>query len=359
VAHRRRFSTLDFGLIAFYISSIISTALAYDIATAMPQLGFRTLFMLLYLTFRSSEATGFDIVIASGLGMAIHCAESLIAFSRSYREWSGLHFDALIDYRSSVTLTLHGERPGNHAAIYILALAIGFCGLSGDRENRAFKTTICTVSVGLSATCIALSFSRSLYVCSLVCIVLSAWGMKKTAHFKIRPAIVGTSAIMTTFAIVMLCVRPVAIAVRDTALFGTHLSQVRSTIGRVLINQTALHLATQTGLFGVGVSNYALEVRRRGLTSPSLLTAHAFNTTLEVAIEQGLIGLSALAAVFTGLAKIIVERIRTAQGWVLLGGSAALLLYSLCQTFLITDQATATLLAVFCAVAVQNEGQYV
>jgi hypothetical protein len=44
---------------------------------------------------------------------------------------------------------------------------------------------------------------------------------------------------------------------------------------------------------------------------------------------------------------------------VLLGGYSGLLLYSMTQTFVIADQATATLLAVFCALAVQSGAENV
>ena len=357
---RGRFSLLDLGLISFYVSSILSSVFAYDITTALPQVQLRTLFVLLYLALRSSGVALLDIVTASGLGMIIRCIESLVAFSRSYFEWRGLQFASLVDFRSSVTLTLHGERPGNYAAIYIASLALGIYGLRQESNSaRRIKTVICSISITLSAVCILLSFSRSLYICSFLCVLLSTWGAVNTALLRKRAVIAGLVAVLLVLAVAVLWIRPIANAIGDTVLFGTRLSQERSTSGRLSIASIALHLATRAGMLGAGVSNYALEIRRRGLTSPSLLTAHAFNTALEVTTEQGIIGLAALVTICVGMITIIVRRFRTGHGKVLLGGYSGLLLYSMTQTFVIADQATATLLAVFCALAVQSGAENV
>lgn len=353
-AHRRNVILLDLGLILFYVSSVASTVFAYDIQTALPQLQLRTLFLLLYLALRSPGRINFDIVTASELGMIVRCGESLAAFSRSYREWIGLQFTSLVDFRSSVTLTLHGEKPGNYAAIYIAALALGIYGLRGGKSIGRVKMVIFMVSIGLSAMCVLFSFSRSLYVCSALCIVLSMWGATRKVHFRKRIVVASLAATLVIITAGVLCVRPITEAIGSTVLWRTRLSQERSTTGRLSINLAAMHLATQSGLLGAGVSNYALEVRRRGLTSPSLLTAHAFNTVLEVGIEQGIIGFAALFVILAGVTRIIVKRFRTGRGKAFLGGSAGLLLYSMSQTFVIADQATATLLAVFCTIAVQD-----
>lgn len=291
--------------------------------------------------------------------MIIRCIESLVAFSRSYFEWRGLQFASLVDFRSSVTLTLHGERPGNYAAIYIASLVLGIYGLRQENNTARIKTVVCSISITLSAVCILLSFSRSLYICSIVCALLSTWGAVNAALLRKRAVIAGLVAVLLVLAVAVLWIRPIANAIGDTVLFGTRLSQERSTSGRLSIASIALHLATRAGLLGAGVSNYALEIRRRGLTSPSLLTAHAFNTALEVTTEQGIIGLAALVTICVGMITIIVRRFRTGHGKVLLGGYTGLLLYSMTQTFVIADQATATLLAVFCALAVQSGAENV
>lgn len=347
-------TVLDLGLISFYISSITSTVFAYDIVTALPQLQLRTLFLLLYLAFRLLETTALDVVTASALGMSIHCVESLVEFCHSYREWRGLQFDSLVDFRSLVTLTLHGEKPGNYAAIYIAALALGIFGLRGGTRWKRTKTVICLVSIGLSAVCVLLSFSRSLYLSATLCIVLATWGAVKWADFRKKAIIVCFATVLLITVVGVTYVRPVAIAISDTIHLGAQLSQRRSASGRLSINRTALHLVTQVSLFGAGLSNYALQVRRSGFTSPSLLTAHAFNTALEVTIEQGILGLATLIVILSGMTKIVIERFRTGQGKALLGACVALLVYSMTQTFVIADQPTALLLAVLCATAAQN-----
>jgi len=144
-------------------------------------------------------------------------------------------------------------------------------------------------------------------------------------------------------------------AVIDVTLSNIRLSQKRSIHGRLSVNTTALHLIPQSGMFGAGVGNYALAIRRGGLDTPSMLTVHAFNTALEVTIEQGFVGLAILVVALVELTRILVKRLRTGPGYVLLGGATALLLYSLSQTYVIADQATAVLFALFCATVV-NDG---
>lgn len=355
---KRGFSLLDFGLVLFYVSSCVSTALAYDISIALPQLQLRTSCLLLYLVLRSSGTSMPRLIAASGLGIIVHCIEALIAFSLSYREWCRLHFSTLVDFRSFVTLTLHGEKPGNYAAVFIIALTLAIYGVREYAHESCVSRIICIATLGLSLVCILLSFSRALYASSVFCILASIWGIAKSSPVKLRPMIVGLVVVLAIFPIALLCIRPVVDAVKDTMLIGTHLSQARSTNGRLSINKTALHLIPHVGLFGVGVSNYALEIRRQGLLSPSSLTAHAFNTSLEVSVEQGIFGLVALLVGLSGVTIILLRRFQSGRGHVLLGGCAALLLFSFSQSFIVADQATAALLAVLCALIAQEGDQY-
>jgi hypothetical protein len=347
------FTLLDFGLISFFLSSVISTAFAYDMMTALPQLQLRTLFLLLYLALRSSEIIPSEIVTAIGLGMILHCIEVLVVFARSYRQWKELQLVSLVDFRSVVTLTFHGEKPGNYAAIYIATLAIGIYGLGRHKVQFTLSDAVCMVSLALSTVCIVLSFSRSLYISSALCLLLSLWGRVRMPVGRRTVCVV----LLTTFCLMtagVLYFGPVIYAIRDTASLGSRVSQIRSVSGRLSIFKIALHLVGKVGVLGTGIGNYALEIRRSGLTSPSTLTAHAFNTPLEVGIEQGVLGLVTLAAIVGGMTTIIVEHFRTARGKAILGGFAALVLYSMSQTFVVADNATATLLAAFCAIALQT-----
>jgi hypothetical protein len=350
---------LDIGLTAFYFSTCISTVTAYDVATALPQLELRTLFLLLYLTLRCSETIIESLIAALGIGMVIHCIVALAAFYKSYSEWSRLHFSSLVDFRSFVTLTLHGDRPGNHAAIFLIAMTLAMFGIVRyERKSRAI-TTLCLLMIGLVSISVLLSFSRSLYICALICFIGFGSRLANRSLCRRGPVLVCLAAILTLVVAGMLYIRPVMDAIRDTALFSSHLSQQRSTSGRLSIITTAFHLASQEGLLGAGLSNYALEVRHQRMASPSLLTAHAFNSTLEITIEQGYLGLATLIVVIAGMSQILVKCFRTDLGRVIVGGCTALLLYSLSQTFVVADQATATFLAAFCAVVAKTGDQYV
>src|ERR1017187_9396377 len=106
-----RFHEFHAGLFLFYLSHILSSILAYDIHTALPQVILRTSFVLLYLILRSTAVSIPGTIAAVSLGMAIHCIEGLVAFGGHYRVWRDLQWESLVDFRSWVVLTLHGEKP--------------------------------------------------------------------------------------------------------------------------------------------------------------------------------------------------------------------------------------------------------
>lgn len=354
----RRFTNIDLAFLLFYVSSLLSTIFAYDIAVALPELGRRTLFLLLYLAFSLSRERFRDILIASVLGMSLRCLGALLVFSGHYQEWSALRFGSLSTFRSFVTLTFNGERPGNYAAIYIVSLALAILSAREGSFQKRAVLGVSLVAAGLSAICVLVSFSRSLYICSAICIALSALGGKMPSFIKKRSVVIVTSCLL----IAMMAVfwhSPILSAARETAAFQATLSQKRSAESRLFVTKAAFHLALKSGPAGAGLGNYALALRRAGMDSRQLLTTHPFNTALDVTIEQGIVGAVALVVLFISLASVTVRRFRTNEGKALFGGFFALSLYSMSQSFVITDQATAVLLAVVCALAPWTGDQYV
>jgi O-antigen ligase len=156
-------------------------------------------------------------------------------------------------------------------------------------------------------------------------------------------------------AIAVLFIPRVPSAVADTARMAAHASQERSADGRLAIAGAALHVLREGKAVGAGVGNYALVVRGRGLTSPQMLTAHPFNTLLEIGIEQGVLGVVAVAIIVWSMVKIAIRRRHTGAGFVLLCGVVAIGLYGMGQTYVIADSATAVLLSAFTAVCLRDE----
>lgn len=349
VGSERCLCLLDIGVFAFYASSCLSTAFAYDVSTTLPELNLRTFFLLIYLACRWMEGPDTMLVSALATGMIIHCIEGLVRFVRSYLQWSTLHFTSLADFRSSVTLTAAGVRPGNHAAIYIVAIAAAIYGVRSIPRGSRVATCLYISSLALSLMCVALSFSRALYVCAALCLVISVWDIRRKMRLGAKATLVTAGGAILALIVVFFCARPILAAVRDTVLFSARLSQARSISGRLSINRTALHLATHSGWIGAGLDNYALVLRRLDLMSPSLLTAHTFNVALQVAIEQGLLGVASLLLIFVGIMRMLWQHRRIGQCKPLLACTAALLLFSMTQSFVLADQATAVALAIYCA----------
>lgn len=356
---RIHYVLLDASLLACYLSSCISTALAYDISTALPQLNLRTFALLLYLACRRSSGTESHLILGAAMGMIVHCGQALWAFYKSYQEWVTLQFSHLVDFRSFVTLTGPGTRPGNHNAIYIIAIILGLYEIGGHRRLSRSEIVILLSVIGMSLACVLLSFSRSLYLSALVCLLAAAWEARRRLSLKQTAVIYGVGSIIIIVAAAgLIWIRPVMNAIIDTGLFGTRLSHQLSVSGRISIYREALDLVEHCGWFGAGVSNYTLALRSQGLAAPSLLTAHAFNVILECTIEQGRLGFVTLVLVLWGIIRALAQRFLMNQGWTLSGGFIALLLYSMSQTFVIADQETATSLAVFCSVVAGKGERY-
>lgn len=357
--HRVPVTLFDIGLITFYFSSTLSAISANDIATSLPQLVLRTLFIILYFAFRISDLPVTILALASAVGAIVHCCEGLAAFVKSYYEWSNLHFSSLVDFRAFVTLTARGERPGNHAAIFVAALVMGIYGLRDYESEWRMPRVIFHALIALAGVCILLSLSRALYLCAAVCIVPALWSYWKSPTTSKRIVFIYLALCSVLLGTGVLFGRPIIRAIADTTFLTGHLSQERSIRGRLLVSRTVLKLISHIGVFGAGVSNYAIQLRRRGLTSPSLLTAHTFNLYLEVAVEQGMVGIAALGAIIAGWITAVFQRVEKSRRQAILCGGAALLMFGLSQTFIVADQGTAALLAALCAITVKQERTYV
>lgn len=340
---------IDIAILVFYISSCISTVFAYDVTTALPAINLRTLFVLLYFALRWLEGPEVVLIAPLAVGMIVHCIEGIVHFVRSYSVWLLLQFRSLSDFRSTVTLTSPGVRPGNHAAIYIVTVAASMYGIRSRNIQSSVAMYICHICLVISFACVAISLSRGLYLCVVVLLAIAGWSIWNAIrdHAKLILAIVGIASI--TLAVMLVCVRPIVIAMSDTMRLVSRLSQVRSADGRFVINVTALHMALHSGWIGTGLDNYALAARHRHLLNASYVTAHSFNVALQVGVEQGLVGITSLLVLIVAGGQMLWKIRTRPECHSLIGGGAALLLFGLTQSFIIADQETAVSLAVFSA----------
>ena len=356
--NRHNPSMLDAALLMFYASCCVSTVFAYDVSTALIGLNLRTLCLLLYLASRGLWDSKPALSFAFCIGAALHCAESIRNFARFYQAWAALSFSHLVDFRSFVTLTAAGVRPGNHYALYIIGLTLGIYRLQSKMIVSRIDAIICGVAIITCTVCVLLSFSRVLYVCTLAIFLICAWNPVNKLVTRWKIISVGFLTIVLVTAAVALWANPVIKAIGETVQFNNRVSQQQSASGRLGIGRAAAHLAIHCGLVGKGIGNYALEVRHAGLTSPSLLTAHAFNVLVETTIEQGHLGLATLLFVLVALTKRIYRGFGASRDKALLAGLVGLTVYGMNQSFVVADQATAVSLAVFLSVASGNCDEY-
>jgi len=342
---------IDIGILLFYVSSILSTVLAYDIATSIPQLILRTIFILFYISLRSIDQPSHLVLLTINLGIALEGARSLITLVQRYAMWSSLGFSHLIDFRAIVSLNIPGVRTGNHYTIYIIAPILAIYALeymSGLNKEEVFASK---TSLTLALICVLLTFSRGLYiaVATGITVSLSRAIFRSHAQKLVRYFLIFIAAISITYSLHTWS--PVLDAVVDTAIPAGRTSQVLSVHGRLNVLNVAVHAATSSGWIGFGPGNYALAVRHLRLAGSTNSPKHALNSFLEVTVEQGAFGLLAMFVTILGVLKMLHGTLR-GGGLPLLGGYLALFLYGFTQSFVIADEATAIALSCFVSMTI-------
>jgi O-Antigen ligase len=343
---------LDYGVLFFYTSSCISTAFAYDVATALPQLTLRTVCTLIYLACRRRELISDLVCAVLAVGIIIYCAESLRHFVPAYVKWQSLHFASLVDFRSSIVLTANGAKPGDHAAAYVLATTVMVHRMVVSR--RELVKFISLLAAAMSIACMLLSFSRGLYLALAVLLATAIYSLRRSTVLSVN----ASSAVLyclLIFALAAAFFRPIGCAIVETALMVSRPSQIASANGRLAILRTGYSLALHAGVSGTGLSNYALTLRRSHLAAAHP-TAHPLNLVLQIIVEQGYLGLLTLVCAASSLLIVVINRNRGFQRFALLGGYSALVIYGLTQDYVVADQPTAALLAVYCAIVANGRG---
>jgi O-antigen ligase len=350
------FCLLDFAILLFYLSSVLSTYFAYDSKTSLPQMQLRTIFTLLYTVVRSSSEVLQRALIGSIFGAILKAVLSLSYFFRSYDAWMELGFPHIVDFRAFVTLMPFPIRPGDHNACYVAVLTFCFYSFRQNRLRSGITKYLLLLSAGLSSVCILLSFSRSLYLATMICIL---FGLPETIAMdkqrpRIRPVLTGISVLAISVILVGILYGPLFKGVIETAELYRRPTQRLSVEGRAAIYRSALPLVRNADFAGFGVSNYALAVRRQQLDVP--LTARPLNLYLQVAIEQGVLGIVSLIIWLAAIVRSLWNRASSTGRLSLAGGCLALIVYGMAQNFLIADIPTATVLAILFALLADARG---
>ena len=148
------------------------------------------------------------------------------------------------------------------------------------------------------------TYTRTAYVCLLVCAVVWIW----LVSGRLRRSV----ALATMVAIIVL-----AVAVNWTVVSGQErtaggLAQARPILGRIAVSKLALELTAEQPLFGVGFGHYRQAVLSRNMELTGTTTIYARHLSQSVAVlsvlcETGIIGLILYLAVF---AAILIPSIR-------------------------------------------------
>ena len=296
-------SFLDFGLLLFYASSCISTAFAYDVAVALPQLVLRSVCLLIYLAYRRDQGITDLVCALVSVRIVLHCAVSIAQFLPAYLQWRSLGFDSLVDFRASVVLTANGAKPGNYAATYILATSVAVHRIAtSQRELVKFISFVAAIS---SIACMLLSFSRGLYLALVVLLIAAFFALRKSTVLSVRSP-VAIAYCLLVFGVAASVSRPIGSAIVDAALMASRPSQVASTSGRLTALHVGLALAAHTRFQGSGLYNYALALRHNHLTRAHL--TGPLDLILQVTVEQGYFGLLATLCVASLLLLVIIVR---------------------------------------------------
>ena len=142
------------------------------------------------------------------------------------------------------------------------------------------------------------TYTRTGYVCLLVCGVLWIW----LVAGKLRRS----AALAVIWAILLAAVALNWAIVSGTERTAGGLAEVRPILGRIAVSQMALELTAENPLFGVGFGHYrqAVSNREMDLTGTTALYARHLSQSvavLSVLCETGLIGLILYLAVFLAI----------------------------------------------------------
>jgi hypothetical protein len=328
---------LDLGVCLLLVSSLVSQPAALYLTTARIQTGICAVACSLYFAVRNlRQSRTLLLVLAAGVVMC-YGSRGVIEFLRSYRTWSSLGFTQLADFRAFVALTPFGTPSGVANATYLSFFplcALAFVSLRSSIPRLRF---ILMLPITLCGVCVLLSFSRGLYISAALGVMVALYYLpRRYTYYAALCAIVFCS-------VLYLAHSAIGDAILNTASLHQTTSRRLSAVSRWSFLRSGISLITKSPIVGVGPGNFALGLSAYAPRTTQGLVSQPFNAFVSITVEQGLLGATALSVIYIGAFILLwhfpisADRNRCA---ILRGGYVALVVYSLCQAYLLADRAS-------------------
>jgi tetratricopeptide (TPR) repeat protein len=344
----RSLSPLDMAVLFFLLTSVVSTLLALYKPAAVSQLILRVTVSLVYFAVRALSDRKHLLATLLVFAATCYSLDALVHFCRFYRQWTTLGFSRLVDFRAYAALTSATVSP-NADGIF-LVFATLFLSEFFRSKPKARGHVLLLIPILLAFCCIALSFSRGLYLSLLVATIVFCCSLSR---WRVRTAVICSVCILS-LSVFLLRTNPIAAAILDTVRARATASQSLSVRGRKELILSGLLLFRHAPWFGVGPDNFTLGMQAFSLEHGPGTAPQPFNMFVSIAAEQGLVGFISAVLGCLAVAWVFLHtrggRDKLANA-ALRAGGIALLLYLMVESFVFATPAVAVsfyiLLAVF------------
>lgn len=227
------------------------------------------------------------------LAFAYEC-RGIYRFNKGFEAWAVHGFSNLSDFRAFVTLGSEHTPVGNNNVVYLIVLWLSLLSMRYFKNSRRWSIFNAIVLMAC-IICVLLSFSRGLYIASLVSICVSC-----TAN---RRSLLAFCLGFITLLITMRLANgrsSIVSAIVTTSRISRTASQRLSTAGRLKAAEEGITICKRFLKIGAGPSNYAIARQEVISCDGPCVFSQPFNEALTITIEQGLGGLFCIIVVVAG-----------------------------------------------------------
>jgi tetratricopeptide (TPR) repeat protein len=301
---RLRIHMVDWAALTIFAFEVPSLYFSLDRANSIYATRTVTLAVLAYFVLRVSITAGLR---SAWLSAIIGVAGACLALSGIHQFWSGsrqlasVGLTDLVAFRAQLMHPIPGWVSGEALTVLLISFfsacaAAVYVWRASSLNGMAQRVALALVPALLIGAALCLSQSRSIFWSAILFLLITSLFLTAYRVISLRLASLLFTGALATLIIVLAC---------DAALYrgifkayaGVHVSQVRSTQGRLVIWERSLDLVRHHRMWGVGSSNVALSLLSSAdQEETSGFASRTFSLPIQILTEKGLIGFAVYSA---------------------------------------------------------------